>query len=253
MDSLLLCYCISFHLGCTQKNLIKIGFNASLNCHVSDLGVLVRNALFMSIEQLDGGLKGYELHLYIKDDGHNLQIAKKVLKELLEEGVQVVVGPVTSEMMIAIRPLAEERKALLMSLLVSKKKGSQIPILFSGWAMGQGFLQYAGLGAEGVFFVNAFHQGSKKEKYQYFHEQYQDTYGDGPNFLALFGYGSWMVLLEAIKDERTDLQGIIDFIKEKGVFSGLQDDFYMDGSGDNHQGVKSCLLQQGSYNRIDDP
>ena len=78
---------------------IKVGVMLPLSGEHSEIGNLILNAIEMAIFQTEKN----KLELYIKDTKAKPDRAKKVLSELIDEGVKVVIGPLFSKSLAAIR------------------------------------------------------------------------------------------------------------------------------------------------------
>ncbi len=78
---------------------IKIGVMLPLSGEHSEIGNLILNAIEMAIFQTEQN----KLELHIKDTKAKPDRAKKVLSELIDEGVKVVIGPLFSKSLAALR------------------------------------------------------------------------------------------------------------------------------------------------------
>ena len=90
-------------LGC-EKEPIKLGFIADISTKQSQLGVDARNSVELYINKinLEGGINGRKIELVIKDDGSDSDMASEAHKAFKEEGVNFVVGHLTSDMSEAV-------------------------------------------------------------------------------------------------------------------------------------------------------
>ena len=104
-------------LGCGEKEPIKLGFIAGTSGKVADLGISGRDAVEMMVEQCNrnGGINGRRIELLIKDDQQDPEIAKKSVQKLIESGVVAIIGPMTSDMSMAITPLLNKAQVLAVS------------------------------------------------------------------------------------------------------------------------------------------
>lgn len=93
--------------GCRNDAPIKIGFIAGTSGRGADLGISGRDAVQMAIEEHNrtGGINGRRIELFIKDDRQDPEIAWQSVQELLDEGVVAIIGPMTSDMAMAITPM----------------------------------------------------------------------------------------------------------------------------------------------------
>ncbi len=108
-------------LACGSDKPIRIGFIAGLSGRGADLGVAGRNGVMLAIEQknADGGIDGRPLELIAEDDQQNSDIAKMRVKELIDQGVDVIIGPMTSSMAMAIVPIVNDRGVDIISPTVT--------------------------------------------------------------------------------------------------------------------------------------
>lgn len=82
----------------SRKRYIEVGVVADISGHNSALGVAARNGVLLAIEEInnDGGVKGRIIRLHIKDHKGSKEVCKTVTKELVDLGVQVIIGPTLS-------------------------------------------------------------------------------------------------------------------------------------------------------------
>ena len=78
---------------------IKVGVMLPLSGEHSEIGNLILNAIEMAVFQTEEN----KLELHIKDTEAKSDKAKKVLSELIDEGVKVVIGPLFSKSLAAIQ------------------------------------------------------------------------------------------------------------------------------------------------------
>ena len=118
--------------GCNATEPIKIGFVAGTSGRVADLGISGRDAAQLVVEQcnLGGGIAGRRVQLLIKDDQQNPELARKAVKELIGEGVVAIVGPMTSDMGLAVTPLLNESRVLNVSPTVTTQQLSGLDDYF---------------------------------------------------------------------------------------------------------------------------
>jgi branched-chain amino acid transport system substrate-binding protein len=109
---------VAFHAGAQGKEPIKVGAILSVTGPASFLGAPEARTLEMLVEDLNarGGIDGRKLELLVKDTGGDPAKAVSFAKQLIEEDkVFAIIGPATSGETIAIKPIAEEGKTLLLS------------------------------------------------------------------------------------------------------------------------------------------
>lgn len=104
-------------MGCGKPEPIRIGFVAGLSGRVADLGVAGRNGAMLAMEQINqaGGLKGRKVELVVRDDQQNDEIARNAVSELLSLDLEVIIGPMTSSMAMAVLPLVNASPSILVS------------------------------------------------------------------------------------------------------------------------------------------
>lgn len=115
-------------LGCKPSEPISIGFVAGVSGRVADLGVSGRDAAQLAVEHRNqaGGISGRRVHLIIKNDEQLPDVARQVMRNLIHEGVSAVIGPMTSDMGIAVVPVANETGVLVVSPTVTTEALSGI-------------------------------------------------------------------------------------------------------------------------------
>ncbi|MBI5593062.1 MAG: ABC transporter substrate-binding protein [Deltaproteobacteria bacterium] len=103
--------------GCKAEDPILIGFLAGTSGRVADLGISGRDAAQLAIEQCNqsGGVSGRKVRLIVKDDQHDSEVARQATQELISKGVVAIIGPMTSDMALAVTPIANNGKLLLLS------------------------------------------------------------------------------------------------------------------------------------------
>ncbi len=135
MGGVIIWVCLSFWIvlfGCKPSEPIRIGFVAGTSGRVADLGIAGRDAAQLIVEHrnLAGGISGRRVQLIIKNDEQQPSVAKRVVGELIAEGVSAIVGPMTSDMGVAMAPIANEAKVLLVSPTVTTEALSGIDDYF---------------------------------------------------------------------------------------------------------------------------
>jgi branched-chain amino acid transport system substrate-binding protein len=101
-----------------EKAPIKIGALLSVTGPASFLGAPEARTLEMLVEEANakGGVDGRRLELLIRDTGGSPEKAVSFARQLIdEENVFAIVGPATSGETMAVKPIAEETKTLLVS------------------------------------------------------------------------------------------------------------------------------------------
>lgn len=108
---------IAASLGCQPPEPIRIGFVGGTSGRVADLGIAGRDAVLLAVDLRNraGGVAGHKVELLIRDDEQKPEAARRAARELISQGVVAIVGPMTSAMAIAVVPIADEAKVLLVS------------------------------------------------------------------------------------------------------------------------------------------
>ena len=112
------------HLGCDAKKPVRIGFIGGTTGRVADLGISGLDAVQLAVEQgnQQGGIGGRQVRLLIKDDQQNPDTARQAAQDLIREGAIAIVGPMTSDMAMAITPLLNEARVLTVSPTVTTQR-----------------------------------------------------------------------------------------------------------------------------------
>jgi branched-chain amino acid transport system substrate-binding protein len=108
----------SLEAGAAAKEPLKIGALLAVTGPASFLGAPEARTLQMLVEDLNakGGVDGRPIALILKDTGGNPEKAISFAKQLVEEDqVFAIIGPATSGESIAVKPIAEESKTILIS------------------------------------------------------------------------------------------------------------------------------------------
>jgi len=103
--------------GCGKGEPVKIGFVGGLSGRVADLGISGRNGALLAVEirNSSGGIGGRTVELVVRDDGQDADTAVRVDGELIELGVQAILGHMTSSMSMAAVDLADRSGTVLIS------------------------------------------------------------------------------------------------------------------------------------------
>jgi branched-chain amino acid transport system substrate-binding protein len=112
--------CFLLLQGCDREPL-RIGFVGGLSGRVADLGGGGRNGALLAIEERNarGGVKGRAVELLIRDDEQNPETARRVVRELLQQDVAALIGPMTSSVALAITPVINGAKLTTVSPTVT--------------------------------------------------------------------------------------------------------------------------------------
>ncbi|MDQ5908686.1 MAG: Amino acid transporter substrate-binding protein [Pseudomonadota bacterium] len=107
--------------GCGADEPWRLGFIGAMSGHYADLGLTGRNGALLAVEQRNaaGGVRGRPVELLIRDDAQHPETAVKVVQELGAARIEVLIGPLTSEMASAILPVAEQAGLIMISPTVA--------------------------------------------------------------------------------------------------------------------------------------
>lgn len=112
---LLLVFCLA---GCeTRKKPIQIGFVGGLTGRVAGLGIAGRDGALMAVEEanVNGGIAGRPIFLSVKDDQQDGEVARQVVRDLLQQNVVAIVGHMTSSMTAATLPVVNDAQKVMIS------------------------------------------------------------------------------------------------------------------------------------------
>jgi len=105
--------------SCDKKtnNSIKVGFLGTLSGHNSTIGDYCRDSALLAVEQMNqaGGINGRQIELIVKDIRNDVSVGKEVVNELLRENVIAIIGPMFSSMAVALSPVVENKRTIMIS------------------------------------------------------------------------------------------------------------------------------------------
>ena len=104
-------------IGCSEQKPIKIGFVGGLSGRVADLGIGGRDGALLAVEHWNqkGGVNGRAVQLLVRDDQQDSETARKIVKQLLSEGVVAIIGHMTSSMSVTTVPLINAAQIPMIS------------------------------------------------------------------------------------------------------------------------------------------
>lgn len=117
----LACGLVLWLAGCADRTPVVLGFMGDLTGRAADLGVGGRDAATLAIEEANaaGGLRGRPIELLSQDDRQNAEAARAAYQAFQAAGVELVIGPMTSAVMVDLQPLADQGPLLLLSPTVT--------------------------------------------------------------------------------------------------------------------------------------
>ena len=110
-------FAASLLAGCAaEKPPVKIGYLGGLTGRTADLGTGGRNGVQIAVDQINaqGGIQGRKVELILKDDANDAETAKKATRELIDAKVAAILGPMTSNVAVAVTPLVSEARVLMV-------------------------------------------------------------------------------------------------------------------------------------------
>ncbi|MBI9010629.1 MAG: ABC transporter substrate-binding protein [Clostridiales bacterium] len=107
--------------SCQSNETIKIGVVGTMSGNKSELSVSGRRGIELAISKINeqGGLLGKEIEIIVKDDLNDVNRAVEVVKEFVDEDIEIVIGPFTSSMMLAAYDSIHAKEILYFSPTVS--------------------------------------------------------------------------------------------------------------------------------------
>ncbi|MCP4111541.1 MAG: amino acid ABC transporter substrate-binding protein [Desulfobacteraceae bacterium] len=105
----------------TQNKPVRIGFVAALSGRLSQMGVSARNGVELAIDDMNrgGGVLGRTIVLVAKDNKGDLKANFEAVRELLDNGVNIIVAPFTSKMAEPAMLALQGKNALIVTPTVS--------------------------------------------------------------------------------------------------------------------------------------
>ena len=114
---LLATFLIGGMISCSEQKPIKIGFVGGLSGRVADLGIGGRDGALLAVEHWNqnGGVNGRAVQLLVRDDQQDAETARKIVNQLLGEGVVAIIGHMTSSMSVTTVPLINATQIPMIS------------------------------------------------------------------------------------------------------------------------------------------
>lgn len=104
-----------------KPQFINVGLIADLSGSNSSMGVSARNGVQLAMDEINsnGGVKGYELRLIVKNHGGDRDQCYESTKELVDADVKVIIGPTLSGMADSVIRGTEDSDVLIIAPTVS--------------------------------------------------------------------------------------------------------------------------------------
>jgi len=108
-------------VGCEDKSPVTVALLAPLTGYSTELGNAGRNGVVLAVEQINanGGIRGRPIELRIYDVGWSPDSNERLIRTLLDSGVQYLLGPYTSNMAAGTLAAMQGRNALLLTPTMS--------------------------------------------------------------------------------------------------------------------------------------
>ncbi len=121
-------------VSCGKDKTIKIGLTGPLTGGASIYGIAVKNAAQLAVDEINanGGLNGVKFELDMRDDKHDYTQVSNLYQGLLEDGMQVSLGTVTTAPGLEFKELSKEDNVFF---LTPSATGDKIPQYDNGYQM----------------------------------------------------------------------------------------------------------------------
>jgi branched-chain amino acid transport system substrate-binding protein len=103
--------------GCGSQEPILIGLSVELTGRQADVGINVRDAALMAVDEVNaqGGVSGRPLELVVRDDQGHAEVARQVDAELVNLGAVAIIGHYTSAQTEAVLDQMNAAQVVLLS------------------------------------------------------------------------------------------------------------------------------------------
>lgn len=106
--------------GCTPKKPaeeIKMGVLAPLTGTIATFGQEQKNAVEMRVDEINaaGGIAGRKIKLFIEDDENKPEMSATATQKLINQGVTVIIGGMSSSCTMSAAPIAQRAKVIMIS------------------------------------------------------------------------------------------------------------------------------------------
>ena len=122
-------------VGCKKSDdVITIGLTGPLTGGASIYGIAVRNAAQLAVDEINeaGGLNGINFKLDMRDDEHKPENVENLYTALVEDGMQVSLGTVTTKPGLEFKNLSKEDNIFF---LTPSATGDAVPEFANGYQM----------------------------------------------------------------------------------------------------------------------
>lgn len=108
-------------VGCNKPaadaNTIVIGGIGPITGVAASYGIAVRNGAQIAVDEINaaGGINGMQIKFLFEDDVHNAQNAVNAYNTLMDQGMQILMGTVTSDPCLAVSEVAKEDNIFMIT------------------------------------------------------------------------------------------------------------------------------------------
>jgi branched-chain amino acid transport system substrate-binding protein len=102
----------------------RVGAVIPLSGAAETYGRNVQNGLMLALEEINaaGGVKGKKLDVLMENDETNEQTAVQKAEQLIGNGIPVIIGGVTSNLALALAPVGDKKKTVILSPTATSPK-----------------------------------------------------------------------------------------------------------------------------------
>ncbi|GAB4181036.1 MAG: ABC transporter substrate-binding protein [Geothermobacteraceae bacterium] len=113
-----------FASACTEKEPVRVGFLAALTGRYADLSLAGRNGALLAVEECNrsGGLHGRKVELLARDNGASADQAIRAVRDLNQAGVALLIGPMLSQVAMAVKPEIDRLHLVTIGPTISTEK-----------------------------------------------------------------------------------------------------------------------------------
>ncbi|MBO5416652.1 MAG: ABC transporter substrate-binding protein [Clostridia bacterium] len=135
--AVLMCFAMvgAAFVGCKKSDdVIKIGLTGPLTGGASIYGIAVKNSAQLAVDEINeaGGLNGIKFELDMRDDEHKPENVENLYTALVEDGMQVSLGTVTTKPGLEFKNLSKEDNIFF---LTPSATGDAVPEFSNGYQM----------------------------------------------------------------------------------------------------------------------
>ncbi|MBI9101735.1 MAG: ABC transporter substrate-binding protein [Spirochaetales bacterium] len=107
--------------SCTDSTPVRIGFISDLSSRNSQLGIDGRNGVSLALAKIgeESGIQGRDFELLIRDHQGDRTLCERRTRELIDEGVDVIIGPMASGMAASVINATKDSGTLIIAPTVS--------------------------------------------------------------------------------------------------------------------------------------